>query len=439
MSVVVSRLRGLFPEIAFGAAALAVLLLFPLANGYPFLFPDSWGYYGACPDEMRSPVLGCALRPVTARFGPWGYVVLQSAAAAGALAFLWGRVLGRRHTAAAAAALLSSGLGLFTGFLMADAWTLIALIGLFAAAVEKRGAAAFLLFSFGAATHFGNFPVLAATAVLTLPRVRRRWRFLAFAAGGLLAGLGMIAGFNLLGGALRLTSGNGAVFLASRTLHDVPEVLEALCAERPTAALCRRREEVLAWSAAEHQSFSWSAYYEMGRSWEEPARESQALLRAALKGPPALWAAQAAAAVRNAGRLLLFPRISNGFEPLAPDSIAVADLRDCHPQEVERFLDSRQGRGELKRLLKALDRPVILLVWAALALCLVGAAAGRRIAEPLATLVLFALAAAVANAFGMGFLSGVYGRYQARILFILFLPAAALLGCGWRRALRKSA
>ncbi|MCK7505934.1 MAG: hypothetical protein MZV70_18925 [Desulfobacterales bacterium] len=33
-------------------------------NGFPFLFPDFWGYSGACPDEMRSPVLGCAMRPV---------------------------------------------------------------------------------------------------------------------------------------------------------------------------------------------------------------------------------------------------------------------------------------------------------------------------------------------------------------------------------------
>jgi hypothetical protein len=433
------RLRGLIPEIAFGAAAFGFLLLFPLANGYPFLFPDSWGYYGACPDEMRSPVLGCALKPVTAFFGPWGYVVAQSAAAAAALAFLWGRVLGRRHTAAAAAALLLSGLGLYTGFLMADCWTLLALIGLFAAAAGRRGAAAFLLLSFGAAAHFGNLPVLASTAALVLPRARGRGRYLAFVAAGLLGALILIAGVNLLGGSLRLTSGNGAVFLASRTLHDVPAVLERHCAERPASPLCERPEEVLAWSAAEHQSFTWTAYYRLGRSWEALARESRALLAAGLLGPTRLLWEQAAAALRNTARLALLPEVSNGFEPFPPGSPAVEDLRACHPGDVAAFLGSLQGRGELERALRALDRPVMLLVWAALALCLAGAAAGRRLAAPLSSLTLFALAAAVSNAFWMGFLSGVYGRYQARILFILFLPAAALLARGLSRRLRNSA
>jgi hypothetical protein len=430
-------LRQRAPELAFGALAFVFLILHPVLNGYPFLFPDSWGYYGACPDEMRSPVLGCALKPVTAVFGPWGYAAAQCAAAAFALAFLWGRVLGRKHTPAAALALAASGFGLYAGFLMADAWTLTGLIGLFALAAGAATPAALGLLAFSAAAHLGNFPVYAATALWMLPFVRRRPRFLASAGLCLAAGLALVAGFNLLSGKLRLTGGNGGTFLASRILHDMPQVLEGLCAEKPEFELCARKTEVLAWSAQDHQSFTWIAYYNLGQSWEALARLSRPIVAAGLTGSPRLALEQAAAALGNTARLAFLPELSNGFEPFGPDSFAVADLRSCHPEDVDDFLGSWQSRGELERFLRAVEPPYFALTWIALAACLAGALAGwpNRRDDVLVQLAVFALGAAVANAFCMSFLSGVYGRYQARILFILFLPAAALL---FRRAARRA-
>ena len=84
---------GLRADLRGGAAALALL------NGFPFLFPDSWGYSGACPDEMRSPVLGCAMRPFTWLAGHWAYALVQCAVTAFAVVLLWSRALKRRGPA----------------------------------------------------------------------------------------------------------------------------------------------------------------------------------------------------------------------------------------------------------------------------------------------------------------------------------------------------
>jgi len=107
------RLSWRYPEWACTALVFGLLLLYPLINGFPFLFPDFWGYSGACPDEMRSPVLGCAMRPFTSVGGNWAYAVVQCAATAFALVLLWSRALKRQHTGAFFAAVLASGLGFF--------------------------------------------------------------------------------------------------------------------------------------------------------------------------------------------------------------------------------------------------------------------------------------------------------------------------------------
>ena len=104
-----ARLTWRFPEWAAFALTFGVVLLPSLLNGFPFLFPDSWGYSGACPDEMRSPVIGCAMRPFTWLAGHWAYAVVQCAVTAFAVVLLWSRALKRRGTLALGAALLLSG------------------------------------------------------------------------------------------------------------------------------------------------------------------------------------------------------------------------------------------------------------------------------------------------------------------------------------------
>ena len=88
---------------------------------------------------------------------------------------------------------------------------------------------------------------------------------------------------------------------------------------------------------------------------------------------PLAWIARA----RDAGvELLLFPELSNGFEPFGTDSFVAGDLRIAFPEEVAPYLASRQANGALERLLKKLDAPFIALLWLSIGGCLLFTATG---------------------------------------------------------------
>ncbi len=423
------RLNWSYPEWGGTAFVFGLLLLHPLVNGFPFMFPDFWGYSGACPDEMRSPVLGCAMQPFTRLGGNWAYVAVQCAATAFAMVLLWSRVLKRRHTGALCAALLVSGLGLFSGWVMADVWTFNGLIGLFLIASGNFHPLAAALLAFACGTHFGNFPTFGTAALAMLPFVRERARYALRTAGCFLAAIGLVLAMNLIGGQIRFGSGNGFVFLASRVLHDMPEVLELKCRQDPDFKLCQRRGEVLAWSVENHQSFTWTGFYNLGLGWPEYNRVCRELVLFSLRDDPRRLYGHAAAALRNTWRLLIFPELSNGFEPFGPDSFVAGDLRIAFPDEVSAYLSSRQASGELEDFLKRVDAPFIALLWLSIAGCLLTAITGwsRRRDDPLVQLALFGLIAVAANAFFMSNLSGVFGRYQARVAFLTVFPALALI------------
>ena len=417
-----------YPEWGCLVLVFGILLAHPLLNGFPFLFPDFWGYSGACPDEMRSPVLGCAMRPFTGLGGNWAYAVIQCAATAFAIVLFWSRVLQRRQTGALVIAVLFSGLGFFAGWVMADVWTLIGLLGLFIIVRGHFRPAAAGLVAFACGTHFGNFPTFVVAALSMAPLVRERVRYIIWVGLCFLAAIGLVVAANLTGGRIQFSSENGFVFLASRILHDLPDVFEEKCRREPDFRLCRHQEEIRAWSADNHQSFTWAGFYGLGLEWPEYNRVCRELVFFSLRDMPARLYDHAAAAVRNTGRLIAFPELSNGFEPFGPDSFVAGDLRIAFPEDVAPYLASRQASGALERFLKRLDAPFIGLIWLSLACCLaaVGAGRGGLRDDVLVQMALFALIAYAANAFFMGNLSGVFGRYQARMAFLPVFAGLAL-------------
>jgi hypothetical protein len=335
----------------------------------------------------------------------------------------------RQHTGALYAAVVASGLGLFSGWVMADVWTLTGLISLFVIAAGRFHPVVAGLLAFSCGVHFGNFPTFGTVALAMLPFARERLRYAARIAACLLGAVALVVAANLVGGQIKFGSGNGFVFLASRILHDIPEVLELKCREAPDFQLCRSKEEILAWSAENHQSFTWAGFYNLGLDWPNYNRLCRELVLYSLRGDPRLLYEHAAAAVRNTGKLLLFPELSNGLETFGPDSFVAGDLRIAFPEDVRPYLSSRQASGALEALLKKLDAPWIVLIWLSIFSCLMFGIIGwkNRGGDPLVQLALFALIAAAANAFFMSNLSGVFGRYQARISFLLVFPALALI------------
>jgi hypothetical protein len=434
-----ARLNGGIPEWGVFSLVFGLLLLPALLNGFPFLFPDSWGYSGACPDELRSPVIGCAMQPFTRAGGNWAYAVVQTAATAAAMTLLWSRVLGRRGLGSLLAAVILSGAGLFAGWVMADVWTLVGLICLFATAAGHFHPVVAGALAFACGSHFGNFPIFGATALAILPVVRARARYALRVALSLAAAVLLVLSANLIGGAVKFGSGNGSVFLASRILHDMPEVLALKCRSDPGFALCRRKDEVLAWSAGNHQSFTWAGYYQLGLDWPAYNSLCRELVLFSLRDLPRSIYEHAAAVLRNTGRLLLFPELSNGFETFGSDSFVAGDLRIAFPEDLAPYLRSRQASGALEPLLKKLDAPFAALVLLAIfgsLLCVIRHR--RRLREDtVLQLALFALIAVLANAFFMSNLSGVFGRYQARIAFLPVVSALTLAARWFRKSVHE--
>jgi hypothetical protein len=422
------RLRWGKPEWVLSAVIFGLLLLHPLLNGYPFLFPDSWGYFGACPDEMRSPVLGCAMRPAVLLGGPWGYVVVQCAATACALAFLSGIVLERRRTLSLCVALLISGVGIFAGWILADAWSLIGFICLFALATGHSSPGIAILFTFACATHFGNFPVYATTAFLFLPWVKAKARFAAKTGLCLLGAVALVMAFNLFGGLIRFSSDNGYVFLASRILHDMPEVIEGKCQDDPGFALCAHKEEVLEWSRAAHQSLSWQAVEKLKLGWEEFNRLSRQIVFYSVAEFPRFFIPHVRSLARNTYALASFYELSDGLEAFAKGCNAVDDLQECFPDDVARYCKTWQASGALQGFLKKMDRPLTALFWCCTFVCMacVVLLRQRRGDAALLKFARFSLVAVCVNAFFMSNLSGVYGRYHTRIGFLVIFCGIAL-------------
>lgn len=416
------------PEWILSAVIFGLLLLHPVLNGYPFLFPDSWGYFGVCPDEMRSPVLGCTLRPAVLAAGPWAYVVVQCAAAAFALAFLSGIVLERRYALSLCLALAASGVGIYTGWILADAWSLIGFICLFALAAGHPSRAIAALMAFACATHFGNFPVYAATAFLFLPWVRAKTRFAVTTGLCILAAVILVMAFNLYGGFIRFGSNNGYVFLASRILHDMPEVIEGKCREDPGFALCERKAEVLEWSRTTHQSFSWQAIYKLKLDWEDLNHLSRQIVFYSVTEFPRYFVRHLQALARNTYALVSFYELSDGLDAFIRGSNAVDDLQACFPDDVECYFETWQASGVLRAFLKKMERPLTALFWFCAFVCMASVVLfrQRRRDDALLQLALFGLVAVCVNAFFMSNLSGVYGRYHARIGFLVIFPGMAL-------------
>jgi hypothetical protein len=48
-----------------------------------------------------------------------------------------------------------------------------------------------------------------------------------------IAAIVFVVAANLSGGALKFSSKNGLIFLASRILHDMPELMEDMCQDDP--------------------------------------------------------------------------------------------------------------------------------------------------------------------------------------------------------------
>jgi hypothetical protein len=406
-----------------------ILILYPLMNGYPLVYPDSWNYAsGLCPGGIRSPVLGCAMRPIVVLGGPWGFAVIQCVITAFSLAYLLVIILKRNYTYTFYLSLLTSGVGFYAGYLMADVWTLIGFICIFSISIGYSRLIIGVLLAFSYSVHYGNFPVFTSTTLLFLPFVRYRIKYILIIFSCMLGGIVFILVSNFFGGEIRLSQKiGGFTYLSSRILHDIPEVIERKCQEDPEFKLCEMKEDIMKSSGGDNpQYLTVRGTKRLNISWKEFNDLSREIVFYSLKG---FFAEHISALVLNVYRSISVYRLSDGFFAQPSGNSFYRGLQRLFPDDLNDYEKSWQASGKLKRGLKMLEVALTFLFWLSVMVCFayIGLYWKGHHNDVLIKLSIFGLIAIVVNAFFMSNISGPYGRFYTRIGFLLIFPALALI------------
>jgi hypothetical protein len=449
-----SRARAAL-EILVGAA---ILLIPALANGYPFIFPDTGTYIVHAIERVgaadRPPYYSLLILPLHATVSLWPVAFAQACAAAASIR-LAGWVIaegfaGARYLGVVAALTAFSSLPWHAGQIVPDVFTGLIALWIFALAYgwerlsRAQRALLFLVIAGAGATHQSHLPLLlalfaAAAAVRLLQGYglpdAGRVSALGAAAAALVAAAFLTYSLALVG---RFTlSPHGSVFLLARMLADgtAREYLAETCpgSGNPFCAERERFTGDVAWFLWDPDGSVARLTVQLG---PEPMRRAAGEVVSGVLATRPRQVALAAAAntLRQLGRFAT-------LDTLCPPGCGVGSGVDSvvqryFPREYPRMRDSRQMRGEWPiAAIRALDD--VALAVSALVAALLLARALRRSDSAFVGLCALVLATLLANAFAAGALSGPTDRYQSRVIWLV--PLTALLGLVRERARPRAA
>jgi hypothetical protein len=411
-----------------GTFIFGLLMLYPLMNGYPLIWYDSWTYAsGLCRPSMRSPILGCAMRPVVLIAGVWGYVIVQTAVTAVSFVFFSRYIFGYVQMRVLFLSIMFTCLGLFSGWLMADIWTIIGLLSLFTILTGYGSPVIAFLLVFTFATHLGNFPIFIGVAILFWLFIRNSRRSMIRLLLCVLAGIALIAITNVV---MKGTPQSGPKtsfsFLASRILYDIPEIIEKKCEDDPDFRLCAFKSDMLAARGVQHSNLMWYMFKRDDISSEEFESSAKELVIYSLSRFPLK---HIVALVKNTFSQLSYFPISADFYPLIEDKRAFKYLAKQFPADFLSYQKSFQANGHLGKALTRLETPLSVLYWIAMMICFGSVTFGwKNLRDDLQLqLALFALIAVILNAFFMSNLSGVLGRFHSRVIFLPMFAALVII------------
>jgi len=442
-----------------GALGLATAMLAGAAlfNGYPLTFWDTRAYLESATTLMPRPdrLIGYAflLRVSSWTGSLWPIVIAQCAL----LAWLLRRVLRRLRpdlsprAYLARVALLASCTALpwIAGQLMADIFTPVLVLALFLYIEDDdlsrlQRLALLGLIALCVTVHLTHLPLglaLLALAWLGLRRSELRRRILAPALA-LLAGVAAIGGWNSTRvGHFTLAPGSDAFLLGHLVDTGIASrMLDAHCPERGYW-LCPHRARLPMGT----DQLLWVDALDI-QPWENPAAvsgEVSRLLRDSLREEPLLHAQ-----VALSSTLQVLGRFATG-EGLDPDArdLIEPQLLKLAPGDVPAFAASRQQRGAIAvDTLRSLHTPI---GWALIAFALFALARWARqkdIGSAELRFLGFVFAAWLLNAVLSANLSGIYDRYESRLLWLfglsllawVRLPKLAALGSDTTQQYTKS-
>jgi hypothetical protein len=416
--------------------ATAMLASAALYNGYPLTFWDTRAYLESAATLLPRPdrLIGYAfLLRISSWTGTlWPVVITQCAL----LAWLLHRVFARLRPELslpaylARVALLASCTALpwIAGQLMADIFTPVLVLALWLYVEDEQlsrvGRLALLaLIALCVAVHLTHLPLglaLLAFAWLGL-RSQALRRRLVGPALALLAGLAAIGGWNSARvGHFTLASGSDTFLLGHLVDTGIASrMLDAHCPERDYW-LCPHRERLPMGT----DQLLWVDALDI-KPWEHPAAvsgEVSRLLRDSLREAPLLHLK-----VALVSTLQVLGRFATG-EGLDPDAreLIEAQLQKVAPGDLASFAASRQQRSGIAiTKLRELHTPV---GWALIAFALFALgrwARHRQLGTPELRFLAFVFTAWLLNAVLSANLSGIYDRYQSRLLWLFGLGLLA--------------
>jgi hypothetical protein len=450
------------PLAGLGAVlVLAALLLLPVAyNGFPLLFSDSGEYYersvtlqvpdyrtiiyslwltAAWPDpHLLTDVVGRLAR--TRQWEPKPRSLLAGVVAQALLlaALLW-QVAHTLLPAASWRNLVGGALLLVvctaapwvTSQVMPDVFAPITVLALYLAVTQwtrmTRTGRLVVTFAMivGVGAHVTHVMIAAALLMaFTVVAARRhgfvRVRDIGRGAGAVAVGVSLLLGINYLDTGVLFLSRNGHVFLLGH-LVEAGLAQRLLRDECPNAryALCDFQEALV----PDVNWFLWnpnSPFYRLGMwEWEGSKAEASRILIGTLRAYPG---AHLVAAVRYTARQLVAIWTLDGLESYIGKPYVDDTLRVQRPDLYPRFRAARQQRGTLHADALATMHQVVASGAALASLWLLGAAWRRRSSVALDARFGFHImvwVALVCNAALCGNLSGVFDRYQARLVWLL--------------------
>lgn len=433
---------------ALEISAGALLLMLPaLANGYPFVFPDTGTYVRHVLERLavadRPPYYSILILPLHATVSLWPIAFAQAWAAAGSIRVA-GRLIGPelrglRYLAVIAALAALTSLPWHAGQIVPDVLSGLLPLWVFSLTygwerLDRVQRALWLAVIAGAgATHQSHLPLLvalfAAAAGVRLAQgygARDAGRIAALGAGA--AALVAVA-FGVYGLALvgRVTlSPHGSVFLLARWLADGP-ALEYLAETCPASSnpFCAERERL----DGDVDRFLWKEDGAVQRLTAEiGAERTRSAAAEIVSGTLATrpGGVARAAAENTLRQLTRFGTLDTKCPPgCGPDTSLGIAVRRYFPREYERMRQSRQLRGAWPiDAIRRVHGAVVVL--SALLAAFTVARALRRRDSLLVGFAALALATLLANAFVTGALSGPFDRYQSRVIWLV--PLTALFG-----------
>jgi hypothetical protein len=438
---------------SIGLVALA--LLWPaLVNGFPLLFPDSLEYlwqskgilgklrghdvpywwYGA----KRSEIYSASLAFLHHGAELWPIVVVQALLTAWVL---WLVVRAPRLPRPVVAyVVIGGGLSALTGIgwyassIMPDILGALVYLSLFllvcvpGALLRWERALLLVVVFWGVTAHATHLLLAVGLSVLLtllwtirLPVLRERGRQFALVVGVVVfAMVGQLAVHQRLYGNASLF-GRPPAFLMARLLADGPArvYLQQHCAAS-TWLICKHEGDL----PTDGEAFLWSERGIWSQSdlaqQDELRREQMPLLMATLRAYPLQQAKQS---MRNFGQSLitLGPWDYWNFATATPYYMEMTV-----PGLTPHYVTTKQSRNALpQRFSRDVQLPVVAVSLLAIVILLPGV--WRRRDDALLSLTGVVLFTVVANAFLSGVLSGVFPRYQGRVVWMVVLLAGLLV------------